>query len=235
MIRARRAPRRGPGPPVDPSASGLERAHLPLAFAIETERLVLRPFRASDVRALRAFAIENETHLAAWSPRPRTPSLARSIVEIAKRIAAQRKAWRDDRAYAFAVTLRAPSAQGPAGALVGRVSLNDVIRGAFQNAHLGYLIGHAFQGHGLAREAVAAVIAFAFDGAGLHRVQAAIMPHNPRSLALARALRLREEGLAQRYLMIDGAWRDHVLFAVTREDWGDRASDPAESSSANLG
>jgi ribosomal-protein-alanine N-acetyltransferase len=201
------------------SALGPERARVPLGFALTTERLVLRPFRPSDVRALRAFAIENEAHLGPWSPRPRTPSAGRSIVEIAKRVSAQRKAWRDDRGYAFAVTLRTPGARAGEAPLVGRVALNEVVRGAFQNAYLGYLIGGAWQGRGLAREAVAAALGFAFGIAALHRVQAAIMPHNARSLALARALGFREEGFAERYLNIDGDYRDHVIFAMTREDF----------------
>lgn len=223
MSRPRGATRRAPT--TDEAAPGPERARLPLAFALITDRLVLRPYRPSDVRPLRAFAIENEAHLDPWSPRPRTPSSARSIVEIAKRVAAQRKAWRDDRGYAFAITLRAPGVRAGAGPLVGRVALNEVVRGAFQNAYLGYLVGRAWEGRGLAREAVAAALGFAFGAAALHRVQAAIMPHNARSLALARAVGLREEGLARRYLSIDGAFRDHLLFAMTREDF--RARDDA--------
>ncbi len=207
-------------------AAGPERARVPLSVVIETERLVLRPYRPSDVRPLRAFAIENEEHLRPWSPRPRVPSAARSIVEIAKRVAAQRKLWREDRGYAFAVTLRVPDVRPGAGPIVGRVALNEVVRGAFQNAYLGYLIGRAWEGRGLAREAVAAAVDFGLGRAGLHRLQAAIMPHNGRSLALIRALGLREEGLARGYLRIDGAWRDHVIFAVTREDWRARAADP---------
>lgn len=206
--------------PADEIALGPARARIPLSFTLTTERLVLRPFRASDVRALRAFAIENDAHLGPWSPRPRSAASARSIVEIAGRVAAQRKAWRDDRGYAFAVTLRAPGTRAGAGPMVGRVALNEIVRGAFQNAYLGYLVGAPFQGRGLAREAVAAALGFAFGIAALHRVQAAIMPHNARSLALARALGFREEGFAERYLNIDGDYRDHVIFAMTREDFG---------------
>jgi ribosomal-protein-alanine N-acetyltransferase len=205
--------------PIDARSPGPERARVPLSLLVETERLVLRPYRPSDVRPLRTFAIENEEHLRVWSPRPRVPSAARSIVEIAKRVAAQRKAWRDDRGFAFAVTLRTPGARPGAGPMIGRVALNEVVRGFFQNAYLGYLIGGAWQGRGLAREAVTAAIGFALGRAGLHRVQAAIMPHNARSLALIRAVGLREEGLARGYLMIDGAWQDHLIFAITRDEW----------------
>lgn len=214
----------GDAAPTDAVSPGPERARVPLSTLVETERLVLRPYRPSDVRPLRAFAIENEEHLRPWSPRPRVPSAARSIVEIAQRVAAQRKAWRDDRGYAFAVTLRTPGERAGAGPMIGRVALNEVVRGPFQNAYLGYLIGRAWQGQGLAREAVAAAIGFGLVRAGLHRVQAAIMPRNARSLALVRAVGLREEGLARGYLMIDGAWEDHVIFAVTRDEWRARAS-----------
>ncbi len=202
---------------------GPERAHVALSFAIETERLVLRAHRPSDVRALRNFAMENDAHLRPWSPRPRAREAARSIVEVAKRVAVQRKLWREDRGYVFAVTLRAAGARAGQGPIIGRVALDEVVRGPFQNAYLGYAIAAAAQGRGLAREAVAGALGFAFAVARLHRVQAAIMPSNARSLALARALGLREEGLARAYLAIDGGFRDHLLFAVTREEWLARA------------
>jgi ribosomal-protein-alanine N-acetyltransferase len=216
-------------------APGPERARIPLSTSIETERLVLRPYRPSDVRALRAFGVENDAFLSPWSPKPRAATTSHSIVEIAKRVATQRKLWRDDRGYAFAITLRTPGERPGTGTIVGRVALNEVVRGHFQNAYLGYLVGAAWQGRGLAREAVAAVLDFGLGRAGLHRVQAAIMPHNARSLALVRALGLREEGLARGYLMIDGDWRDHVLFALTREEWAARAADSRSSPSKEDG
>ena len=47
-----------------------------------------------------------------------------------------------------------------------------------------------------------------------------IRPENAASIAVARKLRMREEGLRPNFLHIDGAWRDHRLFALTREQVG---------------
>jgi ribosomal-protein-alanine N-acetyltransferase len=210
-------------PPRVPSPGPL-RLSVPLSARIETERLVLRPLREGDLRALRGFAVENEEHLRPWSPRPKSQADARSIVELSQRIRAARTLWRGDRSYALAVTLREPGTRAGSGAYIGRVTLGEVVRGYFQSAYLGYLVGASHQGRGLAREAVRAAIEFAFTTLELHRVQAAVMPHNERSLRLIRALGFREEGRARDYLMIDGAWRDHVLFAVTRDEWSTASS-----------
>jgi ribosomal-protein-alanine N-acetyltransferase len=71
-------------------------------------------------------------------------------------------------------------------------------------------------------EAVRLALDLAFGPIGLHRVQAAIMPNNAPSLALARRMGFREEGFAVRYLKIAGRWRDHRIFALTAEEWRGR-------------
>jgi ribosomal-protein-alanine N-acetyltransferase len=68
---------------------------------------------------------------------------------------------------------------------------------------------------------VRAATTFAFRVVGLHRVQAAVMPHNLPSLRVLDKVGYRREGVAKRYLSIAGAWEDHVLFAMTAEEWPD--------------
>jgi ribosomal-protein-alanine N-acetyltransferase len=85
----------------------------------------------------------------------------------------------------------------------------------FQNAMLGYAVDADCQGQGLMREALQAVIAHAFSPAvHLHRIQANVRPENARSVALLQRLGFEDEGLAREYLFIDGAWRDHRMFAL---------------------
>jgi ribosomal-protein-alanine N-acetyltransferase len=110
------------------------------------------------------------------------------------------------------------------GAIVGRVALGGVLRGAFQNAYLGYWVDEDRQNRGLMTEAVAAATAFAFGPAGLHRVQAAVMPRNVASQRVLEKAGYRQEGLAQRYLCIAGQWEDHLLFATTAEEWTPRGA-----------
>ena len=101
--------------------------------------------------------------------------------------------------------------------LVGFARLSNVVRGAFQNAYLGYMVAEAHNGRGIGTLLVRHAVALAFDR-GLHRVQAAVRTDNPASLRVMEKAGFRREGLALRYLELDGAWRDHVIHAITRED-----------------
>ena len=100
--------------------------------------------------------------------------------------------------------------------LVGRVALTSIVRGAFQNAYLGYGIDRAHTGRGIATEAVGQVVAVAW-GHGLHRIQAAVSVDNPGSKRVLEKVGFRREGLALRYLRLAGHWTDQELWAITRD------------------
>ncbi|WP_336785595.1 GNAT family N-acetyltransferase [Paenibacillus sp. MMO-177] len=102
--------------------------------------------------------------------------------------------------------------------LIGRIALTSVSRGVFQNAYMGYFIDQEHNGRGYATAAVTAVVRKAFDELQLHRIQAGVMPVNARSLRVLEKAGFRQEGLARRYLKINGQWEDHLLFAITKED-----------------
>lgn len=106
--------------------------------------------------------------------------------------------------------------------LVGIFTLSEVVRGVFQNAYGGWRVGAEFVGQGLATEAVRGLLDIAFAeppvGLGLHRVQANVIPSNEPSLRVAEKAGFRREGLALRYVQIDGKWQDHVMFARTVEE-----------------
>jgi [ribosomal protein S5]-alanine N-acetyltransferase len=94
------------------------------------------------------------------------------------------------------------------------------VRRVFQNAHLGYAVTEAANGRGYATEAVQEATRIAFEELGLHRVQAAVIPRNDASIRVLEKAGFRREGFAERYLLINGAWEDHLVFAVTREGYG---------------
>lgn len=125
----------------------------------------------------------------------------------------QRREWKRGSGYVFMVATR-----DKMNTFIGKVALNGVMRGAMYGAYLGYWMDETVLGQGLATEGIRAVLDFAFGAAGLHRIQAAIMPHNARSLRVIEKLGFRREGYAERYLQIAGRWEDHVLFARTREE-----------------
>jgi [ribosomal protein S5]-alanine N-acetyltransferase len=62
----------------------------------------------------------------------------------------------------------------------------------------------------------------AFEDLHLHRVQISIIPRNTASRRVVEKLGIRDEGLAQRYLEINGTWEDHIRYAITLEEWDAR-------------
>jgi len=131
-------------------------------------------------------------------------------------------------AVAYAAALRRQRGSGHVGflacriedgAIAGVVNLNEIVRGSFQGAYLGYYANARFAGQGYMREAVALALDRAFGPLRLHRVEANIQPANRRSIALAESLGFRREGYSPRYLKIGGRWRDHERWALLREEW----------------
>jgi ribosomal-protein-alanine N-acetyltransferase len=181
-----------------------------LSVRVDTPRLIMRAPLVTDVPELRLLMRKNAEHLRPVSPLARPGEDSTSITELSNVIARQRREWRQDRGYSVVVTLKHPDRP-----IIGRLALNNIVRGVFQNAYLGYWIDASHQGRGLMTEAVRGILGFAFDTLKLHRVQIAIMPRNEKSLRVVERLGIRKEGHALRYLEIAGAWEDHEIFAVT--------------------
>ena len=102
--------------------------------------------------------------------------------------------------------------------VVGRITVNDVVRGAFESAHLGYWVGEAHTGRGVATAAVAAVVRLAFGELGLHRLQADTLVQNAASRRVLARTGFTEIGFAPRYLRIAGRWQDCVLHQRLADD-----------------
>ena len=104
------------------------------------------------------------------------------------------------------------------GRFVGQVTVSNIVRGSAQFASIGYWIDQAFAGRGIIPRAVAMAIDHSFGPVGLHRIEIAIRPENVSSLRVVEKLGINEVGFAPRFLHIDGDWRDHRIFAITREE-----------------
>lgn len=179
---------------------------------IETARLVIRVPDAADVPAIIAYYRDNLEFL-----RPYSPTFEPEMFDAA--------AWHEQvgqrrRELTYGESFRAfLFARDDSHAIVGNINLTQVIRGAFQACVLGYNLAESAQGNGYMTEAVLGVVGFAFGEWGLHRVAANYMPRNDRSAAVLKRCGFRVEGLAPAYLLINGRWEDHVLTAITNEDW----------------
>jgi ribosomal-protein-alanine N-acetyltransferase len=173
------------------------------------------PFRLrrpcqTDARAVMDFQLRNRDHFGPTSPR-RPPEFATEEFW-EQRISNGRRDFEQDRGctmYVFEGVERA----------VGMVNLMNVVRGALQGCDLGYAIDSAHQGTGLMFWSVTQALGYAFEVLSLHRVQANHLPDNQRSARLLSRLGFQREGFAPKFLLIDGAWRDHVCTALINDGW----------------
>jgi ribosomal-protein-alanine N-acetyltransferase len=183
--------------------------------SLEDGRVGLRPLRVRDATAWTEVRVRNEGWLSPWEGRPEAQPYAtwaerHSGAVFAAMLRNARKEARAGRSLPMVVTYD--------GRLAGQITASNVIRGAFDSTSVGYWVDGAVAGRGVLPTALAMLVDHLFDKVGLHRVEANIRPENAASRRVVEKLGFREEALHLRYLFIDGAWRDHLSFAVTRED-----------------
>jgi ribosomal-protein-alanine N-acetyltransferase len=188
---------------------------------LEHEATAIRPFGRADLDDLLALRLANREFMAPFEADREEAFFTRAAQS--REITLDAEAWSTGTGYAFAVLGRDRGELGQGDdahdRLVGRIALSNVVRGPWQNCTLGYWIDEASNGRGHATSAVRLACRFAFEHAGLHRVQPAIMPRNRRSARVVEKAGFRLEGVALRYLRIAGVWEDHDLYALTREEW----------------
>ncbi|MBC8038623.1 MAG: GNAT family N-acetyltransferase [Rhizobiales bacterium] len=166
---------------------------------------MLRTPEASDYEAWADLRLASRDFLVPWEPLWPSNDLARLSFR-----ARVRRYWRDiedDVAYPFFIF----TADGRT--FLGGLTLSNVRRGVAQIATLGYWIGAPFARQGYMTGAMRLALPFAFGHLQLHRVEAACLPDNHASIALLQRQGFAREGLARRYLKINGQWQDHLLFA----------------------
>jgi len=173
--------------------------------SLRDARALIRVPDISDFEQWSALRAQSRAFLTPWEPIWPADDLTRTAFR--KRI---RQYWRDiDQDTAYPYFIFDPEAE----MLVGALTLSNVRRGVAQTATLGYWIGAPHARQGYMTSAVRLICEFAFRHLGLHRVEAACLPHNTPSIGLLRKCGFAHEGLARGYLKIAGEWRDHLLFA----------------------
>jgi ribosomal-protein-alanine N-acetyltransferase len=173
--------------------------------------VALRPVRLRDGAEWSAIRIRDEAHLVPWEPSmPGTWRQRHASSEWPGRWMLLRSAARKGTALPFAITLD--------GRLTGHVMIGNVVREPLLSAYVGYWCDRRVTGSGVTTAAVALAVDHCFGPAGLHRLEATVRPENLASRRVLEKLGFREEGLFRRYLDVDGAWRDHLCFALTAED-----------------
>jgi ribosomal-protein-alanine N-acetyltransferase len=157
------------------------------------------------------FFERNRDHFMPWDPP--TPAGFYTLRAQTERLAKGRQQFAAGEAYRYWMRF----ADDPSR-VIGQIHFSSLVRGCFQSALLGYGLDSELQGRGLMHEAVQAGIAEMFSArVQLHRIQAAHLPENRRSAAVLARLGFVPEGLARKYLYINGAWRDHVINALLND------------------
>jgi ribosomal-protein-alanine N-acetyltransferase len=179
---------------------------------LTTDEVTVRPLSYGDARAWRDARRRNAAWLRPWDATVPPGSDARpsTFHSLVRRL--HRQARRGT-TYPFAIDVD--------GRFAGQVTVNNIVRGSAQFASIGYWLDRDQAGRGVMPRAVALVIDHCFWTAGLHRIEVAIRPENSNSLRVVEKLGLCEVGYAPRFLHIDGAWRDHRIYAVTIEECPD--------------
>jgi [ribosomal protein S5]-alanine N-acetyltransferase len=176
---------------------------------LQEGRVGLRPIRPGDAADWSELRRRNVGWLRQWEATTppgsgAAPASARAMIRELSRQA------REGRSLPFVVTYE--------GRLAGQLTVSGIAWGSACWAQVGYWIDRDHAGRGIIPTALALATDHCMGTMGLHRIEVAIRPENTASLRVVEKLGFRLEGRAPRYLHIDGAWRDHLVFALTVED-----------------
>lgn len=176
----------------------------------------MRPLVADDFALWKEVRTVNEEWLTKWEPQriAGQPDVVQSRQAFASRCAARQRERQLGTGYGFGVFVD--------GALAGEMNVSSIQRGPFQNAYVGYWIDQRLAGQEYTPEALVVAMNFSFEELRLHRLQIAIIPRNRPSRRVVEKLGIRLEGMAERYLEINGNWEDHLRYAITTEEWQER-------------
>lgn len=177
---------------------------------VETERMTLRLPTHGDWRAWAQLREASADHLMPWEPVWSHDHLSRRA--FTNRVYWAMRAETAGTALPFLLVRREDQR------LLGAITLDNIRRGPVQAGTLGYWIGAPFARRGYMREAVQAMVHFAFVSLDISRVEAACLPENAASRGVLEKSGFKYEGVAQSYLQINGRWRNHVLYANLRND-----------------
>lgn len=171
----------------------------------------LRPMRARDGREWSAVRLANQDWLAPWEPGGDLPwSEVNSAGGFAFRLRQLRRQSRRGETLPWLITY--------GERIAGQLTIGNIVRGSAQHGYAGYWVDGRLAGRGIMPTALALGIDHCFRAVGLHRVEINIRPENVASRRVVAKLGIREEGRHERYLFIDGEWRDHIGYAITAEE-----------------
>ena len=181
-----------------------------MELVIQGAQVTLRAPQMADYMEWAELRGNSQAFLTPWEPTWLPDELSKNSYR--RRVRYYHTEMRDDNGYALFIFRNNDQA------LLGGITLSNVRRGVMQSCTLGYWIGETHARQGYMAAALRTVLPYVFDTIALHRVEAACLPHNEASTRLLEKIGFIQEGLARRYLRINGVWQDHLLYALLRDD-----------------
>jgi len=180
------------------------------------KKVTLRLPRAKDYAEWARLRGESRAFLEPWEPRWARDELEQSAWR--QRLRRYRSDFANGTGVSFLVF------ENETGRLAGGITVGNVRHGVSQAANIGYWMGERFAGRGMMVEAVGLVVDHCFRTLRLHRLEAACIPENNRSVRVLEKAGFRREGLLRSYLKINGIWQDHYLYALVADERPGKAS-----------
>ena len=177
-------------------------------FQLNTERLALRNLTPENTEEMLDYCIRNEEHLRQYEP---TRDSGFYTYEGQKEILTE-----SFRQYIAGTSIDLGIFKDEK--LIGKIKLSNIVYGILRNAFVGYSIDKEHQGKGYMKEALNTVCSYAFEEMGLHRLEASTLMENSRSQGVLKACGFNELGISEKYLYINGEWRDHKIFYKVNDD-----------------
>ena len=182
-------------------------AIVPTSFVLTHGDIRLRIIRMRDVKVIEALILGNRSWLRPWEA---THPAAPNSFDIKATVRSLLRQLDREEGLPLVIEFQ--------GRIVGQLNVANILYGSVSSAIIGYWVTPDVAGKGITPTAVALATDYLFTVANLHRVEIDIRPENTASLRVVEKLGFRYEGLKERFIHINGAWRDHYVFAITSDE-----------------
>lgn len=173
---------------------------------IQTERLTLREMKRSDAKDMYEYSSNPKTCAYLLWDVHKSEEFTKDFIDYV--ISKYKSAEYTDWALVYRDT----------GKMIGTAGFTKVDE-ENRVAEIGYVLNPTYWGRGIATEAAAAVIKFAFETLNMHRVEAKFMFGNDASLAVMKKLGMKFEGYQRDLLYVKGKYRTIGTASILKSEY----------------
>ncbi len=177
-----------------------------MSIKLETKNLIIKTLDERYAKKILQYYEENRDFFKKYDPS--RPHKFYTLAEQVKILYNERQDFRKGNSIRFFIFLKEEDK------IIGSISASNIVGGVFMSCYLGYKLHKDYLRQGYMEEALREVIDYLFSSLKLHRIEANIMPFNTASINLVEKLNFKREGLAPKYLKINGNWEDHIHYSL---------------------